>query len=384
MQKKAIEISVIIPCYNNESTIYRAINSILLNAKNVVLEIICINDGSTDNTEKIINSLVKKHSNLKLISQENIGPAKSRNNGMQEASGQLMLFLDADDYIDKKISDLISPFKTCDKLEILTFGYNRVNNDGKTLFNTALDAKDYESGAICLDYLLNKDIGLTPMSSIYKTSFLKEKKIDFSSNTNFEDSYFFLKALSKSNHIKSSTLCYYNYVQQDFTRSKSYSKNNLIERCRLFCKILQLIKPVSVNFNNHRARFFIKTLNFIQVKECYLEVQNYLKSKLKNNNKIIIYGTGVSGQRLLSLLSTQNEKQIFFCDSNRDKNNTYIQQTKVVSIDNLNNHINSESKIIIASCFIDSISVTLSKLGYSSNIKELYIDELFEHLKVNS
>ena len=99
------KVSIIIPVFNSEKYIENCIKSILgQDYKNV--EIIIINDGSTDNSVKIIKQI--NSDKIKLINQKNNGPSSARNNGIKNASGEWIMFLDSDDMLaDNAISNLI-------------------------------------------------------------------------------------------------------------------------------------------------------------------------------------------------------------------------------------------------------------------------------------
>lgn len=107
-----MKISVIIPCYNCENTIYECIFSVLQQDYSV-FEIICIDDGSTDNTllilEKIESELSIENLNFIILQQKNSGPANARNNGIKHAKGDWIAFLDSDDYwsMNKIKNDII-------------------------------------------------------------------------------------------------------------------------------------------------------------------------------------------------------------------------------------------------------------------------------------
>ena len=92
-------ISIIIPVYNSESTLERCLNSIVRQTYND-LEVIVIDDGSKDESLKIINSFNSRIDNLKIIRQDNSGVSVARNNGIQSAKGEYGLFLDRDDFLD--------------------------------------------------------------------------------------------------------------------------------------------------------------------------------------------------------------------------------------------------------------------------------------------
>lgn len=103
-------VSVVIPCFNHSAYLLEAVNSVL-NSTHPLLEIIIIDDGSTDNSGEVALELMSRHRNVFYIYQENQGPASARNRGIQEARGEYVLPLDADDkissqYIEKALEVL--------------------------------------------------------------------------------------------------------------------------------------------------------------------------------------------------------------------------------------------------------------------------------------
>lgn len=91
-------VSIIIPVYNGEKYIESALNS-CISQTYLDIEVLVINDGSTDNTEQIVRSYQKKYNNIILINQQNRGVSAARNRGLENASGEWITFLDADDEI---------------------------------------------------------------------------------------------------------------------------------------------------------------------------------------------------------------------------------------------------------------------------------------------
>ena len=90
-------VSIIIPIYNAEKYIKRCLNSIA--DQEVITEIICVDDGSTDNSRQIIEAFAEKNKNVIYIYQENSGASAARNNGLKHANGELCMFFDADDIL---------------------------------------------------------------------------------------------------------------------------------------------------------------------------------------------------------------------------------------------------------------------------------------------
>ena len=122
-------ISIIIPAYNSEMTIRQSLDS-CLSQTYTDFEIIVVNDFSSDKTEEIVKDYISKDSRIKLINNaENLGAGLSRRKGLSEIKGELMMFLDADDYIKS------------DYLETL-LGY--MNNYGVDIVSSGLILTDYK------------------------------------------------------------------------------------------------------------------------------------------------------------------------------------------------------------------------------------------------
>ena len=92
-------VSIIVPVYNVERYIEKCLCS-LINQSYKNIEIICVNDGSPDNSRDIIESLIKSDGRIRLIDQQNQGLSGARNTGLDAAQGEYMMFLDSDDWID--------------------------------------------------------------------------------------------------------------------------------------------------------------------------------------------------------------------------------------------------------------------------------------------
>ena len=124
-------VSVIIPCYNNELTIARAITSVLSQTYEE-REIIVVDDGSTDDSKAVIQSFARENPSIKYIKQENAGPSAARNTGARAAKGRYLAFLDADDeWLPHKLQLQVHTLEKCNG-DLLGCNYYIVSKDGKT------------------------------------------------------------------------------------------------------------------------------------------------------------------------------------------------------------------------------------------------------------
>ncbi|CEP97135.1 glycosyltransferase [Paraclostridium sordellii] len=115
-----IKVSIVVPVYNVEKYLKESLDS-AVNQSLKDIEIIVVNDGSTDNSQEILKVYEEKYSNLKVINQENKGLSGARNTGIAECKGEYIYFLDSDDYIDLNSMEYCYNEAKKDNLDILTF-----------------------------------------------------------------------------------------------------------------------------------------------------------------------------------------------------------------------------------------------------------------------
>ena len=125
--------SIIIPVYNKEQYIQRCINSIITQTY-TDFEVIIINDGSTDQSKDILNTI--SDSRFKIFSISNGGVSNARNTGLNYASGQYILFIDADDYIDKDYCESIHKSILEYNSDLLIFGLKKIYNTNNVKYIT--------------------------------------------------------------------------------------------------------------------------------------------------------------------------------------------------------------------------------------------------------
>ena len=123
-------ISVVLPIYNVEKYLKRCLESVV-NQTYKNLEIILVNDGSTDSCLQICEEYAKCDNRIKLINKKNSGLGMARNTGIDNANGEYICFFDSDDYI--KLDTIEKLYRKIEKEmpEIICFGFNRVSTDGK-------------------------------------------------------------------------------------------------------------------------------------------------------------------------------------------------------------------------------------------------------------
>lgn len=190
-----VKVSVIVPVYNMEQYLENCLNSILSQTLKDI-EIICIDDGSTDNCCEILAEYSKKHQNIILLRQENAGPGSARNKGIHRACGKYICFMDADDYYAAE--DVLERLYVCaEKNGVKICGGNLkfLYEDGKKgeekngfVEKGILEVKEYNS---CFFF----------QRFIYNLKMIRDNDIMFPSYRNFEDPPFFINAMSYAEKI---------------------------------------------------------------------------------------------------------------------------------------------------------------------------------------
>lgn len=190
----SLVVSVIIPAYNAECFIGRCLNSVL-NQSFTDLELLVVNDGSCDNTLNIVQSYNERITNLRVFDVENGGQGKARNIALNEATGDYVFFLDADDEITEfAIERLVKNAKE-NSSDVVVCDYYFKNEDNKyfgysnfpALFeNTFLDKKEIKK-------LLTRT--LFPVNKLYRRQYILDNHISFGEGYIYEDVEFGIGAL---------------------------------------------------------------------------------------------------------------------------------------------------------------------------------------------
>lgn len=220
------KVSIIIPIYNTEKYLEACLDSVK-NQTYKNLEIILVDDGSTDNSAKIIDDYAKKDKHIKVIHQKNAGQSAARNQGLKKVTGSFISFIDADDEIDPNfISKLLAPFDDKTALTVCGMHYKRLKtHSAEDVYINPLRArKKNESLKAYILYLLAVDGRMySSVNKLYRADIAKS--LTFDESLNFaEDTQFVLKYLKESQkNIKFvlEPLYIYNFGTENSTINKT-------------------------------------------------------------------------------------------------------------------------------------------------------------------
>lgn len=224
--QEEVKISIIIPVYNVEKYLHECLDSII-NQTFKDLEIICVDDGSTDKSSEILEEYEQKDKRFTVISQPNKGVSAARNRGMQQAKGKYIMFVDSDDYIASNACELIynsAEEKRCDILLFphYNFSASTCRDDGRlldlyiTLKDNTTTFKEYSD-----EFLLTPS---ETHSKLYKTDFLRKYNLHWETQIQYcEDRIFYINALI---HAKAISILYKHLYYYRIDTFNSLSKNN--------------------------------------------------------------------------------------------------------------------------------------------------------------
>lgn len=202
------KVSIIVPVYNSEAYLRQCIGSLLSQTLEDI-EIICVNDGSTDKSLTIIEEYLKKDSRIKLINQNNKGVAAARNKGRYLSRGEYIAFLNSTDSVKpdtyQKLYESAKEYETdiviCASaiLNQKTMHFSEVEPYYTLeLFNEEFNNRGFQANET---YRFMFDLCTAPWNKLYKRDFLEKKHIIFNEKINYEEQLFFLEAYLSANLI---------------------------------------------------------------------------------------------------------------------------------------------------------------------------------------
>lgn len=251
-----IKISVIIPIYNGEKFIEKCLNSIL-NQTLKDIEVIVVNDGSTDNSYEIINKIVDNR--LILISKKNEGVSSARNQALKIAKGKYILCIDSDDWIETNYLEDVYLKAEIERLDIVVTDYYYDKQD-KSYYMKDLVLNDDEiiSGKKYIEIFFKKNLKGFNCNKLIKSSLFKINRIYYNEEVNMmEDMLFLIKILNYSKKVGKLNKAYYHYLQHEKNATRKINLKHLKS-------IENVFNELHLNFKEQ-----LELLQIIKEKEIY-------------------------------------------------------------------------------------------------------------------
>ena len=285
------EISIIVPVYNVEKYLKRCIDSIL-NQSFTDFELILVDDGSTDNSGKIIDEYAIKDERIKVIHKENGGQGSARNRGLDIANGNYIGFVDSDDWIHKDMYKCMYQIISEDNTDIVQVGHNTVEEyteDKRCNIN--------DLNIICIDNIIEKFADcnsfeilplIFPVNKLYKRRLWNNLR--FPEGKFAEDLRIIYKIYEITNNYKIIDFNFYNYYMSPNSSTRGEFNIKKLEDLEAWEEMLEFFnnKHSDINISNLKAVFCGRLLRYYFWSYEYKNIQVDLKKKFNMNAKYVL------------------------------------------------------------------------------------------------
>lgn len=267
-----VKFSIIVPVYNVEKYLEDCLDSILKQTYDD-FEVIVVNDGSTDNSQKVIDNYAKRDNRIKAFKKKNGGVSDARNYGISKAKGEYFIFVDSDDTInDKLLEKLDKEIKKYDEIDLIKYQLQMTDKEPQLEFNTF----DLLNGEEAFLELIKDDLFVSPVTYAYRLEYFRNKKFKYEVGRIHEDFGLTPLIVISANKVSAIDYVGYNYI----VRENSIMTNNSNER---------LIKK-----NEDTLFFYDNMMKFIEKSNFDSYVTKIFKSYISNgliNRTVLLDGT---------------------------------------------------------------------------------------------
>ena len=309
-----LRISVIIPAYNAASFIRECLDSILVRDE-IRSEVICVDDGSTDETLEILREYEEKDSRVRVIHQENAGAGAARNTGMKYATGDYFMFLDADDFFDPDMFRRAYEKARTEDSDIVVFRSDQYFMESRT-YQPARFTVKYELLPVETPFAgsdIKRDIFRAfvgwPWDKLFKAGFIRENNLTFQEQRTTNDMLFVFSAIVKAQKISIVEAILAHHRRADDGKSLSVSRE-MSWRCFYDALIAlknqltewDLFDRYERDFVDYALHFTLWNLNTIKG-ESYYRLYNILKEEWLDN-------LGITGRDVLYFNDEREYEQL--------------------------------------------------------------------------
>lgn len=287
------------PVYNCEKYLHEALESVLGQTyKNI--EVICVDDGSTDDSLKILREHRKRDNRVKVIQQQNQFAGVARNNGLKIVSGKYVMFLDSDDIFEKNMISSLVKIAESKKTDIVFFGFYHFKNDTK---HRSLMGIPYTSSKVISSKEHSKDlfqIGQgVPWNRLYNVEFIKKTELQFQNLQSNNDVFFSKAIMLYADRMYFSKKRYVNYrISNDNSLQGNYKPQSGNFALCLEALYLELVKSNLYNlykdtFEKYVVESFL--LTFVKASDmityeaiCKIEQDSLFKMQIRKESAAIV------------------------------------------------------------------------------------------------
>lgn len=315
MNEKVL-VSVIVPVYNIQDYLKKCVDSIL-NQDFENIEIIIVNDGSTDNSFNIINSNYSGNDKIRIINQENQGLSCSRNNGLKEAIGRYVAFIDGDDWIESNMIREMYCKAIKEDADVVCCRLQYEKGDNRFVSGRDYTTDLIENKDLLFNVFYGRNIQTSAAIKLYRREWLIDNNIFFKPKAINEDAIFIVRVAYYANKIALINKPFYHAIERSNSISRSFSWT-IVEHL-LFAlddqKDFLQKKQVYDNYVEVYNSYRLKSLTYILFQAAqylsynsYVEIRNNLEKRNERINLSINSIKYLSFKINICLFMTMNRK----------------------------------------------------------------------------
>ena len=351
-------LSVIIPVYNSSKYLRECIDSVL-NQSYKKFEVILVDDGSTDKSVEICDDYAKKYHNIKTVHINNSGSFQARKVGVQLADGEVITFIDADDWIDDNAYEELMNIYNQYLPDIILFSY-QVENKGSLsenyyrdgLYDSEKIEKDIINGMMYDCKIGGRKINPHVGCKLFKKSIFEEVTSDIIKRVGWgDDALVTYPAISLAQSLYINNIPYYHYRINETSQTHNFNTNNLIELTNFYNCITYAFEKVNKkNYFKFQIESYMRSFIDMMSINCWGihscgSMYRFPYELIEKKSKVQIYGAGVVGKSYVyELLHDEYADLVGWYDKNYIKLGAYAG----IPIQNPEEIVDKNCDIIIA------------------------------------
>lgn len=322
MSGKEVKISIIIPVYNTEKYLKQCLDSVINQTlKNI--EIICVNDGSEDNSIEILNDYAKKDRRIRIINKKNEGLVAARKTGVLEAKGCYIGYVDSDDWIEPEMYENLYNCAVENQVDLVTSGY-LLEGNYTTIHLDAIEEGVYRGERMryvrdnVIYKLDKKETGLrgSLCCKLFSRELIKKIQLSLSDRlTMAEDKMCLLSYILECNSIMVLSKAFYHYRINMNSIVRGSDNNYLLRVNEVYQHLSELYEHPLFNDNMRKqAEIFITELLVKGINTVLgfknrniLWIDPYWLDKIPTGSRVVLYGGGELGQKYKTHLLNKKE-----------------------------------------------------------------------------
>lgn len=384
-------LSVIVPAYQSKDYLDACIESIL-KQKYENLEIIIVDDGSTDGTSEICEKYANCYDNVKTIHIDNSGTFQARKSGVHIASGEVITFVDSDDWIDENAYKELMDIYEKDRPDIVSFSY-QIGSDGKLsetyyeegLYNSEDIEKSIINGMMYDCKIGGRKINPSVCCKLIKKIIYEEVTSQIEVRVNWgEDALVTYPAIAVAQSLYIVNKAFYHYRVNLSSETHKFNPNNLVELINFYNSMglafekINIENKMSFQLENYMRSFIdMMSVNCWGIHSCG-SMYRFPIELVERNSKVQIYGAGVVGKSYVSeLLHNEYAELVGWYDKNYIKCGEYagilIQNPEKIADKNCDIVIAVEDENVVNQIknYLCSKDINIENIKWKKPIKSL-------------